>query len=340
MFTFQWPFLFLILPLPLLIRSLLPAKNDEPRSATPEIHFPHLDLLQNAFDSKAIPDKNKKPHWPWLFYCAWALLVLALMRPQIVDQIKSAKTDGRDLMLAVDLSGSMQSFDFVNEGEPLSRLDMAKKVVKDFVKKRAGDRIGLIVFGEHAYLQAPLTLDSKAVTQMLDNTVPGVAGDATAIGDAIGLAVKNLRKRPAQSRAIVLITDGEDNASTLPPLEAARLAKEYGIRIYTVVIGKEGSVPFPDGEGGLTMVESHVDTTLTRKIAEITGGEFYRAIDSNSLVQIYDQIDSLQKSESEHPPILIRKPLYEYPIGLALGLFGLLAIAAYRKGDSYEFYRI
>jgi Ca-activated chloride channel family protein len=172
---------------------------------------------------------------------------------------------------------------------------------------------------------------------MLDNSVPGVAGDATSIGDAIGLAVKNLRDRPADSRAIILLTDGEDNSSTLPPLQAAQLAKEYGIHIYTIVIGKEGEVPFPDGHGGIIMTDSHVDTVLTQKIAEITGGKFYRATDSASLAQIYNQIDSLQKTNSERPPYIIRKPLYQYPIAFGLLLLIISAIVSYFKGESYEF---
>jgi Ca-activated chloride channel family protein len=337
MFTFEWPLLIMLLPLPFLIRFFFTSKKDISNIRAPEIHFPHMDSLQTAFGVSSSTDKSKKKHWPWLLYFAWCIFTLALMRPQVIDQIKPAKIDGHDLMLAVDLSRSMESLDFSTEDENINRLDMAKKVVKDFVKKRAGDRIGLIVFGERAYLQSPLTIDSNAISKMLDNSVPGVAGDATSIGDAIGLAVKNLRDRPADSRAIILLTDGEDNSSTLPPLQAAQLAKEYGIHIYTIVIGKEGEVPFPDGHGGIIMTDSHVDTVLTQKIAEITGGKFYRATDSASLAQIYNQIDSLQKTNSERPPYIIRKPLYQYPIAFGLLLLIISAIVSYFKGESYEF---
>jgi Ca-activated chloride channel family protein len=337
MFAFEWPLLIVLLVVPLFIRFLMPAKKALSSRGSPEIAFPHLSSLRTAFAGvTSAKIEARKTSLPWLLYAVWSLSVVALMRPQIIDQIASVKSEGRDLMLAVDLSGSMQSLDFSVNGERSSRLDVAKKVVKDFVMKRVGDRVGLIVFGEHAYLQSPLTLDRRAVTQMLDNNLPGMAGDSTAIGDAIGLAVKNLRSRPAQSKALILLTDGDDNASTLPPIQAAQLANQYGIRIYTVVIGKEGLVPFPDERGGLVMVESHVDTTLTREIARLTGGDFYRATDPTALAQIYNRIDSLQKSETDLPMTVIRKPLFQYPLGAALLLFALFWVVTYTKGELYE----
>jgi Ca-activated chloride channel family protein len=171
----------------------------------------------------------------------------------------------------------------------------------------------------------------------LYNILSGMAGYATAIGDAIGLSVKNLRERPNGSKAIVLLTDGDDNSSTIPPLEAAKLAKQYGIHIYTVVIGKEGVVPFPDGHGGIQMVESQVDTSLTQKIAEETGGAFYRATDRAGLEKIYDEIDRLEKSKSESRSIFIREPLYEYPLGLSLVLFLIAGLLIQKKRLVYEF---
>jgi Ca-activated chloride channel family protein len=336
MFSFQWPLLIFLLPLPVIIRQIFPACQTTTTVSSPEIRFPHLSSLRTAFGAQSKSKTSQKSRWPWILYGVWAMSVIALMRPQIIDKLSSAQVEGRDLMLAVDLSGSMQSLDFATEGDQANRLDVAKKVVKDFVEKRQGDRVGLVVFGEHAYLQSPLTLDHKAVIQMLENNLPGMAGDATSIGDAIGLAVKNLRDIPAQSKAIVLLTDGEDNASTLPPIEAAQLAKQYGIRIYTIVIGKEGEVPFPDGQGGLAMVESHVDTALTKQISEISGGHFYRATDPASLTRIYEQIDSLQKTKTDQPATLIRKPLFEYPLSIALFGLAILGLIALFKGESYE----
>ncbi len=337
MFNFEWPLVALLLPLPFIVRYLFEPKKQLSDDKAPEIHFPHVQSLKSAFGIESAIASKKNSRWPWLLYLAWALFVIALMRPQIIDQVFSQETKGRDLMMAVDLSGSMQSLDFATESDRANRLDVAKRVVKDFVKKRPKDRIGLIVFGEHAYLQSPLTMDHSAVSHMLENTVPGVAGDATAIGDAVGLAVKNLRERPALSRAIILLTDGEDNASTIPPLQAAKLAKQYGIHIYSIVIGKDGPVPFPDGYGGYAMYDSHVDTDLTKKMAEMTGGEFYRATDADALARIYERINSLQTSSAVRPPSLIRKPLFQYPLGLALIVIGILGTAAQLKGGSHEF---
>lgn len=337
MFTFQWPFLIVLLPIPLLIRHFWPAQVKSESSEVPEIHFPHLKGLKTAFGESKAEAGNRSRLLPALLFLAWSLLTLALMRPQIVDQLNESQTEGHDLMLAVDLSGSMRSLDFSDGRKRVSRLDVAKNVVRDFVKKRTGDRIGLVLFGEHAYLQAPLTLDTIAISKLLDNTISGMAGDATAIGDAIGLAVKNLRQRPAQSRAIILLTDGEDNSSTISPLQAAKLARQYGIRIYTIVIGKDGIVPIPDENGEIVMAESHVDSTLTRKIAELTGGEFYTATDQMALAQIYDRIDALEKSEAETRSILIRKPLYPYPMSLALVVLGVLGICAQLRRESYGY---
>ena len=337
MFSFHWPLFILLLPLPFLIRRFWQSPQEASAEA-PEIHFPHLSVIKRAFQNTATRAPKKSLFLPVLFFLVWSALTLALMRPEWVDQLSQVKNEGHDLMLAVDLSGSMQSLDFSDDNGRVSRLDVAKSVVKDFVKKRSGDRIGLVLFGEHAYMQAPLTLDTVAVTKMLDNSLAGMAGDSTAIGDAIGLAVKNLRERPAQSRAIILLTDGDDNASTIPPLQAAKLAKQYGIHIYTIVIGKEGVVPFPDGHGGIQMVQSEVDTSLTEKIAEITGGEFYRSTDKASLEKIYDRIDALEKSSSEAQTILIRKSLYPYPLALALVFLAVIGIASQvNRKEAYEF---
>lgn len=273
----------------------------------------------------------------WGLAIVWGLLTLALMRPQIVDRLTSTTTDGRDLMLAVDISGSMQSLDFSSRQERVSRLDVAKSVVNDFLKKRRGDRVGLILFGANAFLTSPLTLDTVAVGKILNNSLPGMAGDATAIGDALGVAIKNLRDRPAKSKAIILLTDGDDNASTVPPLEAAKLAQSYGIRIYTIVVGKDGVVPFPDENGNIVMVESHVNKGLTQQIATMTGGEFYIAVNRAKLEQIYERIDTLEKTKSDIQTALIRKPLFQYPAALALISMALLSVIAVRKELSYVF---
>ena len=192
------------------------------QAQAPEVTFPYIGRLQAHFQAPGIDRRSEIFHLATLSL-AWLALTLALMQPQLVDKYTEIQNKGHDLMLAVDLSGSMQALDFATaDNRRASRLDVIKKVVAQFVEQRQGDRIGLVLFGSNAYLQIPLTYDGASVRKLLDNMQVGEAGDSTAIGDAIGLAVSNLRDRPEQSRAIVLLTDGGDNASTVPPLEGGQ----------------------------------------------------------------------------------------------------------------------
>ena len=236
-------------------------------------------------------------------------------------------------MLGVDISSSMQALDFSTSSKSISRLDVTKDVVGKFVLGRQGDRVGLVTFGEKAYLHVPLTLDTLSVSRMLNDTVSGMAGNATAIGDAIGLGVRTLRERPEGSRVMVLLTDGQDNSSSIPPLEAAKLAKQYGIRIYTIGVGKNGPVPFPTRLGGYAMAEVPLDEDLLKEIASLTGGQYFRATDQKALESIYSKINQLEKTESDETVFLIREPLYYYPLGVAMGLLLLLSLyqVVYRR---------
>ncbi len=318
MFGFAWPWMILLLPLPVLIRLLVKPAVKTDHDDTPELAFPYIDRLNAVFPRQA--GGAKKP--PRLYYAILALLWLgltgALMQPQFVDRYTQVRNEGYDLMLAVDLSGSMRALDFSSLGKTINRLDVIKSVVGDFVGGRQGDRIGLVLFGDKAYLHVPLTLDTASVVKMLDNTIVGEAGDSTAIGDAIGMAVGNLRDRPEQSRVIILLTDGADNASTLPPLRAAKLAAQYGIRIYTIGVGSNGPVPIPDENGNIVMARMDLDENLLRGIADATGGAYFRATDSQALAQIYARIDRMEKTEAETRSYMIRQPLFRYPLGFAL----------------------
>jgi Ca-activated chloride channel family protein len=229
-------------------------------------------------------------------------------------------------MLAVDISASMLAMDFSTKTDIISRLDATKEVVSKFVLGRQGDRVGLITFGEHAYLHVPLTLDTVSVSKMLNPIVSGMAGNATAIGDAIGLSVRTLRDRPEKSRVLILLTDGEDNSSSIPPLEAAKLAKQYGIKIYTIGVGKNGTVPFPTNFGGYQMARVTIDEDLLKEIASLTGGQYYSATDKHALTSIYNTINELEKTEANYNIYLIREPLYQYPLGIALGMLLILAL--------------
>jgi len=332
MFRFYWPWLALLLPLPFLVRMLAPSTKKESEEASPVLRFPALNRLKKAFPVYQSTRKQGNRGFIFVLSLVWVLLVLALMQPERVDQFTQVNNKGYDLLLAVDISASMQALDFSTRINTVSRLDVIKDVVGKFVLGRQGDRVGLITFGEHAYLHVPLTLDTISVSHMLNDTVSGMAGNATAIGDAIGLSVRNLRDRPEGSRVLVLLTDGEDNASHIPPLEAAKLANQYGIRIYTIGVGKNGPVPFPTQFGGYGMAEMSIDEDLLKEIASKTGGQYFRATDQESLQAIYNKINTLEKTESNIKEFLIREPFYRYPLGLAMALLFLLTLTpVYRR---------
>jgi Ca-activated chloride channel homolog len=234
---------------------------------------------------------------------------------------------GRDLLLAVDLSGSMSEEDMGLGGQTVDRLTAAKAVLADFLDRRAGDRIGLLVFGDRAYLLAPMTTDLASVRQQLDDTAVGLAGQATAIGDAIGLAVKRLRAQPASQRVLILLTDGVSNAGLLDPLKAAQLAHDEGVRIHTIAFGGEGEslsvfgIPLHVPGGG-----DDTDMATLQKIAASTGGKAFRARDTEELAGIYAEIDRLEPVRHPGPSVRPRIERYPWPLGLAL-VCGLLAFA-------------
>jgi Ca-activated chloride channel homolog len=318
MFSFAYPWLALLLPLPLLIWRFFPKPNTAPPLRQTALLHPALQHLAAAYSSRA-PSLPRHAWLPFfLLSLIWLLLLLALMQPHWLTRHTEARERGYDLMLAVDLSRSMLALDFTVDGQPVNRLQVVKGVVGKFIEQRQGDRIGLIVFGDSAYVQAPLTLDGGAVRRMLDSSVPRMAGDGTAIGDAIGLATKKLRERPAESRVLILLTDGENTRGSLPPEQAALLAREYNIRIYAVGVGSTGEVPFPDESGRISMEKMDLDENLLRTIAHISGGAYFLATDTEALEEIYRQIDTLEKTESESRSVWIPTPLYRLPLGVAM----------------------
>lgn len=326
MFHFYWPWFALLLPLPLLLGKLVPSTGQEVKNRSPVLRFPALHRLKSIFPAYLSPEKQSNVSFYVLLFLAWLCLVIALMQPEKVNHFMQVKNKGYDLMLAVDISASMQAVDFSTQAEIISRLDVTKDVVGKFVLGRQGDRVGLVTFGENAYLHVPLTLDTVSVSRMLNDTVSGMAGNGTAIGDAIGLSVRTLRERPEGSRVLVLLTDGEDNASSVPPLEAAKLAKQYGVRIYTVGVGKNGQVPFPNQFGGYGMAQVSIDEDLLKEVASLTGGQYFRATDQRALESIYTKINELEKTESNQTLFLIRDPLYYYPLGLAMAILIVLSL--------------
>lgn len=304
MLRFAWPWMSLLLPLPwVLIYLVKMYRAQKNAQRVPTIKFPRMQQLQAAY-ADAAPGGGAIAGWQKICVgLMWGLLVISLMRPEFINDVSYTKNIGYDLMLAVDLSRSMDIVDFSENGHPLSRIAATKKVVASFVRKRAGDRVGLIVFAEQAFLTIPLTLDTASVSKMLNNLLVGMAGERTAIGDAIGIGVQNLRKRPETSRILILLTDGEDTASRIPPIEAAKIAKKEQIKIYTIGVGNK------------------LDDTLLEKMATMTGGIYYKVTSVHALEQVYKQIDQLEKSESAQKVVLIKTPLYYWFLAIALLLF-------------------
>jgi Ca-activated chloride channel family protein len=331
MLSFAWPWLALLLPLPWLLKWGLGRSFSAKGALKANIVLlnPAVSRLREAFETIDAPSGL----WRWLGELLgaflWIALVVALMGPQWLERYTEVVSHGHDLMLAVDISRSMEALDFKLDDRSVNRLAVAKGVVSRFIERRRGDRIGLILFGDAAYLQAPLTLDGTAVGALLEGVVPRMAGDATAIGDAAGLAVKKLRDRPAGGRVVILLTDGENTAGGLPPLAAARLARHHGIRIYTVGVGSSGQVPVPE-EGTLVMKTMSLDEELLKGMADLTGGVYFRATDTEALQTIYQHIDGLEKTEAVTRTTFVPRPLFRWPLGLAGALLlgiGVLAFA-------------
>lgn len=335
MLDFAWPWFGLLLPLPWLLKRWFRRGPLAKPSAGGQVVLlnPALARLEEAFDSRASVDQPLRWFWALLRVLLWIVLVVALMGPQWLERYTEVVSHGHDLMLAVDISRSMEALDFELGDRAVNRLAVVKGVVGRFIEQRREDRLGLILFGDAAYLQAPLTLDGAAVRDMLDGVVPRMAGDATAIGDAVGLAVKKLRERPAGGRVIILLTDGQNTAGGLPPLDAARLAKHYGIRVYTVGVGSHGKVPVPEG-GELIMKAMPLDEALLKAMAEMTGGIYFRATNTAALRAVYRHIDGLEKTEVVTRNTFVPRPLFRWPLGAAGVLLLIMGVLAFTRPNS------
>ena len=271
----------------------------------------------------------------WL---AWILLIAAVARPQWVGEMVSLPTTGRDLMLAIDISGSMATEDMQVNNDYVDRLSVVKAVISQFLDARKGDRVGLVLFGTNAYVQAPLTFDFKSVKKLMSEAPVGIAGGKTAIGDAIGLTVKRLRERQNEEKVVILLTDGANNVGEIPPIKAAELASVDGIKIYTIGVGaEEMRVPslFGSLAGRTTNPSADLDEETLSKIAEATQGRYFRAKDTNTLAQIYELIDKLEPIEQEPETYRPFQVLYYWPLGISLCLFlSLLLIDAVRPSNA------
>lgn len=324
MIHFQWPWLLAALPLPLLIRWLLPANMPIEQAA---LKVPFLDDFSYA-ETRAV---SRTQQWPLLLAAiAWFLLVIACTRPQWLGEPIEQSVSGRDLMLAVDLSGSMEEQDFFINKQPVDRLTAAKWVAGDFINRRVGDRIGLILFGTQAYLQTPLTFDRKTVITLLNESALGLAGENTAIGDAIGLAVKRLKNQPGNSRVLVLMTDGANTAGEVSPLKAAELAAENNLKIYTIGIGADEMIVRGFFGNRRVNPSTDLDEKTLIKIAEKTGGHYYRARNTDELNNIYMRLDELEPIEKDKQYFRPRTELFYWPLALALCLAGFISLSRVR----------
>jgi Ca-activated chloride channel family protein len=293
-----------------------------------------LRFSSNWAIDRIIQKRHSKARWflRLLRSTVLVLLVLALMRPQTGRRWTELSTEGVDIMLAIDLSGSMHAHDFEMEGRLVNRFEVVKSVVSRFIDQREHDRIGLIVFAEEPFLVSPLTQHHEWLKTVLQRLEIGlIAPNATAIGSAIGMAVNRLRDLEGEAKVVILLTDGENNAGKLPPGLAAEAARSFGIKIYTIGVGKTGTVLMPrqrsgqvildrDGKPIMDWVQFDLDENALREVAQASGGAFFRATSSEALNTIYDEIDKLEKRETTYVRHDEAKDWMMPPLLLALGI--------------------
>lgn len=318
MMQLAWPWMFLILPLPFLLRRYWRA---QPQQLGPALVVPYY---QSILDSQYKSHRSSPHARLILLTLIWLLLILAAAGPQWVGPPERVKRQGRNIMMALDISGSMQLDDMNKNGYRLTRLEAVKDTARAFIKHRKDDKLGLILFGSRAYLQTPLTFDHQTLLSLLNDATVGLAGQMTAIGDSIGLAIKRLKKVPAKSRVLILLTDGVNNAGVLEPLKAAELARDNGIRVYTIGL----KAPDYGGFVGRSLLQpsNDLDDKSLRQIAKITGGQFFIAQDLSQLTAVYQTIDQLEAVKSKGQSYRPIKEYYYYPLLVAMVLSWMLLI--------------
>lgn len=326
MIEWLWPWMVLLAPLPWLVQRLVPAAT----SQLPALRAPFFSEWRELSASQHGQSRRGSVLSMLALWLLWLLLLAAAARPVWVGEPVELPNSGRDLMMAVDISGSMRIEDMQVGDALVPRVNAVRHVGAQFISQRKGDRLGLILFGSRAYVQSPLSFDTATVQRFLSEAQIGFAGEETAIGDAIGLAVKRLKERPAESRVLILLTDGQDTASSVKPLEAAQLAASLGVRIYTIGIGAD-SLTLPGVFGsrfGSRQVNpsAELDEASLREIARLTGGDYFRARNPQELVNIYDLLDRLEPVEQETSVYRPRQALGYLPLLGALLLSFLLAL--------------
>lgn len=317
--SFTWWSLGAVYPLPWLIQLLFGQAKPE---QTKPIYMPFYRQLTQA----ATSTRRRSPIRSILLVIAWSAFVISITRPVYYGEPISIPNEGRDLMVAVDLSGSMQTQDMQVNGQEVDRLVMVKTVLGDFIQRRIGDRIGLILFADTAYLQAPLTFDRTTVEQLLSETVIGLVGDSTAIGDAIGLAAKRFTDKPNVNKVLILLTDGQNTAGNITPDQALTLAVDQQIKIYPIGVGADSMVVNSLFGQRQVNPSADLDESLLTRLAKDTGGQYFRARDTDELQQIYRILDKIEPVEDNQQTLRPQHALFYWALLVALGAIAVLSI--------------
>jgi Ca-activated chloride channel family protein len=325
MLQIDWPWVFLLLPLPLAVYFGMPTQEAGKEAA---LRVPFIEDFNFAQQPQ---QRLLKLRWlKWLSLLAWLLVVLAASRPQWLGDTISINISGRDLMIAVDLSDSMRAEDFEINGQAVNRLNATKSVATEFIEKRRGDRLGLILFGSKAYLQVPLTFDTRTINQLLLESSIGLAGERTAIGDAIGLALKRLDAKPQGTQVLILMTDGANTAGEVTPIKAAQLAAQRGLRIYTIGIGSDELGHRSWFGQRAPNSAAQLDEKTLKEIATLTGGRYFRAHNTQKLAEIYAILDELEPVEKEEQSFRPITTLFYWPLTFALLLAAAICLIRVR----------
>lgn len=316
MLTFALPLIFLLIPLPFVLWYFFPNKEEQTAVA---LKVPFYEAIASRLQARMGMFHQSNYFLP--FFIVWLLLLLALAGPQWVGKPYPQKREGLNILLALDLSGSMELKDMLLHGRPISRLDVVKRAAAQFVNDRKNDKIGLILFGAQAYLQTPLTYDHQNVLQRIDDATVGLAGKTTSIGDALGLAIKRLQHTPKKGRVVVLLTDGVNNSGVLDPLRAAHLAHHESIKVYTIGLGVPPNSQLTDDLFISLKVTADLDEETLKKIANITHGHYFRATNPQSLYRVYKTINQMEAVSQEEESVRPRHDYYAWPLACAFFLF-------------------
>lgn len=324
MINIEYPWIFALLILPLGFYWVIPRAKADKQLA---LKTPFFKQIKSQLPTSTESNFKRANYFKYLLAVIWILIIVSGSGLQWLGKPISLPQTGRDLMMAIDLSGSMAIKDMKKpDGETESRFDLVMRVANQFLDTRKGDRVGLVLFGTKAYLQTPLTFDIPTVKKILNDSSIALPGPQTAIGDAIGLSVKKLKQYPSDTKALVLLTDGENNSGSLKPLQAAEIAKANGIKIYTIGLGGGQMIVNTTFGQRLVNTSEDLDTSTLEQIAQMTGGKFFRAQNSSDLQNVYDDIDKLEPTESDKTVVRPVTYLYPWTLGGALIISYIVAL--------------